>query len=114
MQKVTDCLFYLMYYRDTSVIACLDGKENFVKRSQMNVIQSLVETMAPAQTFSTAIGKRFTSSLHGHVPGRPGLCIQPLLCFPALERNVITQMGKRLVSWIQCFTVLSCEASRYN
>lgn len=39
------------------MIACLDGKENFVKRNQMNAIQSLVETMAPAWTFSTAIGK---------------------------------------------------------
>lgn len=88
-----------MYYRDTSVIACLDGKEDFVKRNQMNAIQSLVETMAPAWTFSTAIGKHCISSPYGHVPGRAGLCMQPLFCFPAWEGNVITQRSKGLVSW---------------
>lgn len=47
-KKITDCLFYLIHYRDTNVFVCLDGKEHSVKTNQMNVIQSLVKTMAPA------------------------------------------------------------------
>lgn len=56
------------------MFACLDGKEHFVNMNQMNVIQSLVKTMAPAWIFSTAIGKHCIFSLY--VLGMTDLHIQ--------------------------------------
>lgn len=73
-----------MHCRDTSVFVCLDGKEHFVNMSQMNVTQSLVEIMAPAQIFSTAIGKHCTFSLYDYVPKLTSLCIQLFFYFSAL------------------------------
>lgn len=113
IQKVT--LFYLIHYRDTNVFACLDGKEHFVNMNQMNVIRSLVKTMAPAWIFSTAIGKCCIFSLHDCVPGMTDLCIQLFFYFSAWGMECYyTKMSKQLRSWVHCFTAHSFEVSRHN
>lgn len=115
IQKLTDYVFYLLHYRDTSVFACLDGKEHFVKMNQMNVIQNLVKTMAPAWIFSTAIGKHCIFSLYHCVSGVTDLYIQLLLYFSTWGIECYyTKMSKQLVSWMYCFTAHTYYVRRHN
>ena len=97
------------------MLACLDGKESFVNMNQMNAIQSLVKTMAPAWIFSTAIGKGCIFLLYDYVPGMIGLYIQLLFYFSAWRLECYyTKMNKQLVSWVHCFTARFFEVSRHN
>lgn len=97
IRKVT--VFFLIHCRHTSVFACLDGKEHFVKMNQMNVIQNLAKTTAPAWIFSTAIGKRCIFSLCHCVPVVTDLCIQLLLYFSTWGIECYyTKMSKQLVT----------------